>query len=516
MAEPALPSLSMKPIGWFYLLPLIAAIVSFVMMAWVIGSRWDYPYQLDWIEGSVLHHVVRITEGKPVYQWPDMTYAPALYTPLYYYLSASFAAVLGKGLPALRLVSVLATIGSCFCITCITWQLTRSKLSTALALFLVAMPFRFTGFWFDVARVDSLWAFFLLATVCALVFTGRNPRDNRAVILAALLATCAVFTKQTSLFMMPFFAITCLLWGSIRSAILFTLVSAGLILLTGMYFQWQSNGLFYFITMEMADNHNMTRGIPNHFFKGDLLESVPVFLLFMTYWLIHCCRKSLRTGLGWVLIVVAISGMTLLARMYAGGFKNVTMPMHFMIVALAVAGFSVSLEALLKSTSRNWFLFPVLFSFLLLMNIVWSFYVPQWFVPNAVDRAYGDALVQKIAAVPGRVCLSRDAYLSYLAGKEFCAHETQLTDILNGDNKAIAESVIADANKRIMEGYYQVLIVDSLTDLGNYVDVRKIPYAGTPLDLVERNNVFYPINGGPRPHLWLDLWAERARRTVPE
>ncbi len=495
---------------WFYLLPLIAAAISFAAMIWVFVMRAGYPYQIEWIEGSVLQHVVRITEGKPLYQWPDMTYAPALYTPLYYYVSAFFAGVLGNSLPVLRLVSVLATIGSCVCITSSVWRLTGSRLSALLALLLIAMPFKYTGYWFDVARVDSLWTFFVIAAFSCFVQLYAGGASRRWLSLAALLFACAAFTKQTTLFLLPFFALAACCWSGFRSAVYFSVLTTILLLLAGSFLQWESQGLFYFLTMQMAGNHQMTSGLPLHFFKGDLADSIPVFFLLMLYWLYYNYRQSHLKAFGWIVIVIGFLGMTLLSRMYAGGFKNVTMPMHFMIVVLSASGFSVLIQQRLLTNSRYSVLTAACVSFALLLNIVLSLYVPQWSVPDEEDRAYGDALMKRIAAVPGRVCLSRDGYLAYLAGKEFCAHETQLTDILNGGNQAITDSVVTDARQRIMSGYYQVLIVDSITDIGNYVDVLTIPYIGIPLDsgLDER---FSPVNGGPRPHLWLELQPDRVR-----
>ena len=499
-------------IVWLYALPLLAATIMFCMMVWVIAMRWHYPYQLEWIEGSVLQHVVRLTESKPIYQLPDMTFAPALYTPLYYYVSAAVAEVMGNNLPTLRLVSIVATLGSGFCISGIAWKLTQSRLAAVLAFLMVATPFRFTGFWFDVARVDSLWSFFLLATVLSLVHIKTNQQMQRWILVASALCVCAVYTKQTTLFLMPFFAVAVLLWNGFRCAALFTIWSAALLILLCLVFQWQSDNLFYFFTMQMAANHNMTSGFPLHFFKGDLLESVPVILIFVFYGLLKQCRIVPRIGWGWVIILLGFMGMTLLARLYAGGAKNVTMPMHFLLVALAVTGFSMLLKSNGKLPNKKAAIFTALCSLLFTLNIVFSVYIPQWLIPSVQDKAYGDALVKRIAAVPGRVCLSRDGYLAYLAGKDFCAHETQLTDILNGGVSTVSNPLIDDAKKRIMGGYYDVLIVDSITDIGNYVNVLHIPYIGTPLDLGgEVSLLFNPVNGGPRPHLWLELQPDRVQ-----
>jgi hypothetical protein len=63
-----------------------------------------------------------------------------------------------------------------------------------------------------------------------------------------------------------------------------------------------------------------------------------------------------------------------------------------------------------------------------------------------------------------------------------------------------------------MGGYYDVLIVDSITDIGNYVNVLHIPYIGMPLDMDGKvSELFNPVNGGPRPHLWLELQPDRVQ-----
>lgn len=485
--------------------PMLLGSIGFCMLLWVVGQRWQYPYQIEWIEGSVLHHVVRIVEGQPLYVMPDMTYAPALYTPFYYYVSAAVSALFETGLPALRLVSILATALAFAAVGSIAWQLTRSRLACALAVLLAAVPFRFTGYWYDVARVDSLWACCLLLSIACLCRLQNTALTARWAAGAALLFTAAVMTKQTSLFLAPFLFITAWCWAGARAAWAATAASFIVLAVSIVFFQWQSNGLFLFFTMDMAGNHNMTRGFPFHFFKGDLLESMPVLLLLMGFFVQRAWAVSIRQGFGWCVLLLGIFAMTLLARMYAGGARNVTMPMHWTVVPLAVAGFTLLIN-------RAPVLLASACSILLAANIVWSFYVPAWAVPSMADKAYGDALVQRIAAVSGRVCLSRDAYLGWMAGKGFCAHETQLTDILNGGDPALAEHVVRDAQARILSGYYDVIIVDSLFDIGNYVNVWNIPYIATPLDQDEESfKRFNPVCGGPRPHLWLKVVPDRTQ-----
>lgn len=486
-----------------YALATLPALLLMRLVVWVIEQRWDYPYQIEWIEGSVLQHAVRILEGLPVYTTPDMTFAPALYTPLYYYAGALVSWLTTPGLPALRVVSLFGCVLAAVAVPCITWQLTRSRLAAWLALPLVMLPFRFTGMWFDVARVDSLWAGLLLMTVLLLCrCQSNNVRWN--IVGAAGCYALAVMTKQTSLFLAPFLLLTATYWAGWRAAMQAGVITAIVLSAFVAFFQWQSHGLFWFYTMGMAGHHQMTGGFPWHFFKGDLLEAMPVLLCLVGVFLVACWRTSRSACIGWAGLLLGVMTMTLLARLYAGGAPNVTMTMHWFVLPLAVAGFH---QLVMHNTVwRGW-----IASILLAANIVWGGFVPQWFVPSAADRAYGDALVARLAAVSGRVCLSRDAYLGWMAGKGFCAHETQLTDILNGGNPTLAAAVVQDARRRILGGYYDVIVVDNLFDIGNYVDVFNIPYIGTPLDLDEAQmKYFNPVSGGPRPHLWLQLVHDRA------
>ena len=83
-----------------YALVGLPATLLMAMVVFVIAQRYAYPYQLEWIEGSVLQHVVRVLDGQPVYAAPDMHFAPALYTPLYYYAAAVVSWFTAPGLPA--------------------------------------------------------------------------------------------------------------------------------------------------------------------------------------------------------------------------------------------------------------------------------------------------------------------------------------------------------------------------------------------------------------------------------
>lgn len=92
----------------------VAVAVGYVALFFYVAlSRASYPFELEWLEGSMLHEVMRVLEGKPLYQEPSLEYTPFIYPPLYFWLSALSAMLVGPGFLALRSVSIAAAAG-CF------------------------------------------------------------------------------------------------------------------------------------------------------------------------------------------------------------------------------------------------------------------------------------------------------------------------------------------------------------------------------------------------------------------
>ena len=91
-------------------LPGIAAAYILVYLA-VALLRLRYPFQLEWIESGSLDQVRRILSGRKLYARPSLGFVSFIYTPVYFYVSAAAARVLGDGFLPLRLVSLAASLG---------------------------------------------------------------------------------------------------------------------------------------------------------------------------------------------------------------------------------------------------------------------------------------------------------------------------------------------------------------------------------------------------------------------
>src|SRR5262245_9977616 len=95
------------------LLTALAVAGVSAMLLWLVlaAPRVGYPYELEWMEVAMVDEAVRVRQGLPLYGPPTVEHVPFLYTPLFYWLGALAMSVCGEGFAAMRLVSVLATIG---------------------------------------------------------------------------------------------------------------------------------------------------------------------------------------------------------------------------------------------------------------------------------------------------------------------------------------------------------------------------------------------------------------------
>src|ERR1700690_949343 len=138
---------------------VISFCIGFIAVdLFIIFSRMFYPYQLEWMEGVALVQVNRVLTGKTLYVPPSVDFVPLIYPPLYFYVSAGIAKIIGLGFGALRLVSFLSS-ALCALVICLAVnEKTNSKLSALLGAGVFASTFMLTGQWFDIARTDMLAA----------------------------------------------------------------------------------------------------------------------------------------------------------------------------------------------------------------------------------------------------------------------------------------------------------------------------------------------------------------------
>jgi 4-amino-4-deoxy-L-arabinose transferase-like glycosyltransferase len=180
------PSSAPNPIS----IRIIQAVISFFSLTFIVAfiviasARLFYPYELEWIEGVSIDASRWILDGHFLFSQPSLQFIPLIYGPVFFYISAFSMQVFGIGFAAARLVSILSTIGCFALLFLIVSRSSSSKIAGLLA----------AGAWMDLAKVDSLALFFLLAGF----WVNRRFPSRAGMIGTGLLYVLAYYTKQNT------------------------------------------------------------------------------------------------------------------------------------------------------------------------------------------------------------------------------------------------------------------------------------------------------------------------------
>ena len=202
-----------KRAPWIAWIVLCApAIGQLALLAVAVGARFAYPYDLEWMEGGMLHHAQRIADGEGIYGPPSIDFIPYLYTPLYPGILAVLGSLFGIGYQLGRLISILALLGIVAVTVSILMGGARSAAASVrasalagalLALGLFAASYPYVEGWYDLVRADTLALFLVTAGISVAHRTARVGRawegHGRTAAAAAILAL-SFFCKQTGIF----------------------------------------------------------------------------------------------------------------------------------------------------------------------------------------------------------------------------------------------------------------------------------------------------------------------------
>ena len=80
--------LDLKSEGPFVMVTILASFSMFMLFVYTSMNRIFYPFDLEWMEGGMLLHGLRVMEGKNLYVEPTSEFIPFIYPPLYSWLLA--------------------------------------------------------------------------------------------------------------------------------------------------------------------------------------------------------------------------------------------------------------------------------------------------------------------------------------------------------------------------------------------------------------------------------------------
>jgi len=312
-------------------------ILLFVLVA---HRRLHYPFEIDRMESGMLTSVWRLRHGYPLYSAPSLEWAPFLYAPLFFYLSAACTRIAGIGYAALRLVSVLATLGSFGLIFALVWTETRRWAAALFAVGLFACLYPFVNAWYDVGRVDSLSLFFFLAALLA------TRRAHPA--LAAVVWLLAFLTKQTFL---PFgIAVFLVEWRRpsrmLTGMITFGVLAAGAVFLLNR----ATHGWFSYFAFGTTGVIKWSFHTAVMFPFADVLSPLPIACaLILAAALCTGVRWRERDGSYLAVVTVLVTAAMWYVRAHVGANLNAVIPLYAWLAILA----GISVHRLLAAFPRD-------------------------------------------------------------------------------------------------------------------------------------------------------------------
>lgn len=476
------------------------ALALYFISAYVVLAvlRLRYPFELEWMEGGMVDQVLRILAGRKIYVPPHFDFVPFGYPPLYFYLSALFAKVLGPGFVALRLVSLLSSLGSLFLIFRIVRRETGAAAFGLAAAGLFAATYNLSEAWFDIAKVDSLFLFLLLLGIYLLRF--QDSRGGYA--WAGTVLALSFFSKQTALVIaLPLLLGTVALKkkrGLIPVATMLALAAGGSLLLDRLHQGWYNYYIFQLPKMRLAVNFDAKRIAG--FWTADIFGPFFPAVLIAAFYLLY--PRPGRKGQSRAFYLLAAAGMlggAWFSRLETGAFHNVLFPAYAIIAVL----FGLGLHRLTEVFSElHWekraglkaaatILAGTQF-FLLLYN-------PLALVPAKADRAAGWEMIRKISAMSGEVLLFDHGYLPVMAGKSTHAQACAINDIYRADRGPVGLGLRAEIKRDLQAKRFSHVILEHPHWFKKYLDddyrIKEPVFSNRKL--------FWPVTGKRRKNRFI-------------
>jgi 4-amino-4-deoxy-L-arabinose transferase-like glycosyltransferase len=168
-----------------------------------------FPFPLDYGEGPLLDQTLRLARSEAIYRNDFSTppYTISNYPPLFPLIQVPFAWVFGPAFWYGRAISLLGAISAALFIGLTLYTLTGDRIAAGIGgMTLLAFPYILH--WSAFNRVDSLALGLSWAGLFAVV---RWPERRKGLLLAGLLFTAAIYTRQTYAMAAPLAAIAWLI-----------------------------------------------------------------------------------------------------------------------------------------------------------------------------------------------------------------------------------------------------------------------------------------------------------------
>ena len=438
---------------------VLIAVVFILLFFYTALLRLRYPYDLDFVEDSMLMQSLRFADGQPVYLPPNADFNPHVYMPLFFWLGAILFKIGGPSLVSLRLISFAATLATTSLIYWIALRESGLRWIAIACAGLFLGGYRINGFWYEIARVDSLFVALMLGGCALAIYAGNS---NWRLILSAALMALAAFTKQTG-FVVAIGLALYLLTKIRRRAWIFLLTFDVMTIVPLFVLNWSTHGWFFYhiFYIGSADPVEIRRLI--NFLTKELfgvMTGLSLLTLLVGMLGIRQSGPKVLREQPWLIAIglaVVISG---LGRMRVGGNLNNRMPAYALLCiapALWIQMFPAPLSRDDENPKANqlpWQSWIVVI--LILVQFVMGRYDPKHFIPTSSMRKSGDRLLQEIGSVNGPVLVMMHPYYALMAGKEPSSQIATIWYVRHRGELPLPNDFVL----RIQGHYYSAIISD--------------------------------------------------------
>ncbi len=376
----------------------------------------------------------RVNEGLPIYTKPTAKYIPYIYAPLYFYVVGFLSKIFGLSFFLARLVSVLSISGVGIII--FLW-LKKENFKYPIIIAgtgLFFATYQISARWFDLARVDSLFLFLLIAGL----YIIRFYQNHFLMIFSGIIFFLAFLTKQMAIIPVVI-TVSTLTFIKIRRVEPLT-ISLSLItflFLLGVFIlvlASPKNLWAFFFIFELAFRHPILKDAILDFWYKDIFLKMPIVFLAISSCLFFFAKKH-KARYFYASFLASMIILGYFSRLHDGGYINTLIPPYLAISLAVFLGYKFIDNNKLKIT----FLLAVIIQFYLLL------YDPRLLIPNERNEIAMQNYLKKISKQKGNVLVPEIRFALNKYTKKTYGLEMALADLMRADLKG-REYVLNEIN----------------------------------------------------------------------
>jgi hypothetical protein len=455
----------------------LPALYQICLLIEAIAGRVTYPYDLEWMEGGMLHHALRIQLGQGIYVPPSADFIPFLYTPLYPTMLALFGSPFGISYTLGRAVSIVGLVGIAATATGSlasprSRPLGATLAGTALALGLFAASYPFVEGWYDLVRADTFFLFMVTAGIAGLPHWARSDDGvvgHGKVAAGAAVLALAFFCKQTGILYVGLGGAIVLVldW---RRALTYTAMAGALGLGGCWLLDRATGGWFWTYVSEIHRAHDFNRPrfyaafghILWHFPAPTLVIAATLALVAVTAWR----RRQLPAAARPFLLWTSTYALSIVAGAIGYGTEfahfNAYMPalLHGALAAGAAVPTALACGRALRDghrpADRIALACGVAAALPLAVTCLLARWQPRQYIPTTADVVAGDRLIRRLAAIDGDVWVPSHPWYAHLADKPPHVHVMGIRDVTTRQTRTIDR--LADV---VRQQAYAAIVLDN-------------------------------------------------------